>query len=197
LTIETEAPVGPLFVTTVGNTHEVEYIVLTRRNADTADLTDLQGGSLLFYDNPRTCLAKPWLEAEIGGKPLSAFFRSVDHDTKLTKTVLPVFFGQADACLVTRDGYDTMCELNPQIGSRLRIIAASPGLVTMVFFVREGYDAPFRDDFLRAMASIHENPSGLQILSLLRGDRIDRADLSCLDSARRILAARKTMEEAP
>ena len=43
-----------------------------------------------------------------------------------------MFFRQADACIITRHGFDVMGELNPQVKRQLRVLAASKPMVANV-----------------------------------------------------------------
>ena len=82
----------------------------------------------MFWQNSRMSLALAWLDIALfndGCRPVAEFCR-VEQNKKLTKVVLPVFFRQNDACVVTRRGFKTMSELNPQVGQQLRVLASSP-----------------------------------------------------------------------
>jgi phosphonate transport system substrate-binding protein len=103
--------------------------------------------------------------------------------------VLPVFFRQTDACLVDRQGFDTMCELNPQLGKQLRTLASSPRLITMVFCFRSAYSPPVKNEIVRAMEELYTTPAGQQILTVFQIDKMQIASDSDLDSARELLDA--------
>ena len=56
-----------------------------------------------------------------------------------------------DACVVARTGFETMCEINPQIGKQLKVIASSPEVVPAVFCFRADYSPPFKEDLLAGL----------------------------------------------
>jgi hypothetical protein len=51
---------------------------------------------------------------------------------KVSRIILPVFFGKADACVVTLSAFDIMADLNPQITQQLKMKKQSEGLVFML-----------------------------------------------------------------
>ena len=58
----------------------------------------------MALEHPRSGLAPTWLDTELlrNKLPLSArFFREITRTSKMSRAILPVFFNQADACLVT------------------------------------------------------------------------------------------------
>jgi len=189
-----------LFLAVQGGRTNVEYLLLVHRDSPVQDLAGLQGRKLNFYDNPRASLAPVWLDTLLlqqGLKGVAAFFGRVSSHTKLSTALLPVFFRQSDACVVDRLGFDTMCELNPQVGKQLRPVAVSPVLVPMLFCVRPDYRPAIKDRIMDALAQLHTSPAGQQLLTVLQFDRIQAADASCLESALSLLATHDRLCDKP
>lgn len=86
--------------------------------------------------------------------------------------MLPVFFGQADACLLSSYSYQLMVELNPQIGKELTVLAMSPPLVHAIIAFDRRFDAEQRNKVYQAMLSLQESPKGQQVLSLFGLERL-------------------------
>ena len=99
------------------------------------------------------------------------------------QTVLPVFFGKIDACLVTQKGFKTMGELNPQVNRQLRVLASSPEFVPTGFFFRMGYPQAQQADCLAEFTRVHTSTDGQQILTVFQTDRLQEYPGSVLDSA--------------
>lgn len=190
LRVESRLDAEPLFAPSRGGSAAVEYLLLVRRDSAFNRLGDLRHADILTYDNPRASLALPWLEvllAEQGFGPAAGFLGRIEPAARLSAVILPVFFGRATACLVTRDGFDTMAELNPQVGRELRVVARSAVLVPMVSFLRRGFTPPFRQSLITSIATIHEQASGRQVLNLVQSDAIVLLAPTALDSARELM----------
>ena len=168
-----------------------EYILLVHQDGGLAKIEDLRGHTLNLQHHSRTCLATPWLDTllrEKGLSPTRDFFSQVLAENKLTKAVLPVFFRKIDACLVTRKGFKTMGELNPQVSRQLRVLAASPPIVPTGFFFRTGFPQAQQDRCLAEFTRVHTSPSGQQILTVFQTERLEEHPASVLDSAIELLA---------
>ncbi|WP_320045273.1 hypothetical protein [uncultured Desulfobacter sp.] len=66
-----------------------------------------------------------WLRSLMVEKGLGqadTYFSKLKWVNKINEAVLPVFFKQADACLVNLKGLDIMAELNPQIAQQVKIV---------------------------------------------------------------------------
>lgn len=162
-----------------------EYILLVRAEGRFAKVEDLRGCTLNSLKQTRTSLAPIWLDTlllEKGLPPAAQFCGRVTEATKLTQTVLPVFFGKADACLVTRTGFNTMCELNPQVGRQLRVLAASTNYVPSGFFFRAGYPPARQEECLAEFKRVGKNPAGLQILTVFQTESLEEQPASVLNS---------------
>jgi phosphonate transport system substrate-binding protein len=103
--------------------------------------------------------------------------------------VLPVFFRQADACLVTRLGYATMCELNPQLAKQLRILAESPKLLTSFLAFHKDCPPETRRKFRAAVTELHKSVVGRQALMLFGSTRLVPVDISALRTSLELLHA--------
>ena len=150
-----------------------EYLLLARRKSSIADIKDLSGGVLRFLKNRRTVLSTIWLDvklAEAGLPGTKHFFDQMVPANKISGTLLPVFFGKADACLVTRKGFDTMAELNPQISHRLKILAASKEYVPGFLGFRKNYQSGIKDIVVNNIRNWHQTPAGYQILTMFQMD---------------------------
>ena len=143
------------------------------RDSKIEKIAELQGRHLNLYAHYRACLAQVWLDNLLVGErlpPTARFFNQITSTSKLAQVVLPVFFRQCDACLVTRSGFDIMCELNPQISKQLKIITNSPAVVAGVFCFRADVPAAIKGPVHRRPArtasapcwstGAHDFPSG-------------------------------------
>ena len=197
LSLEPELQGTNLFMSAVGGRFTEEYLLLVRADSGITDLRGLRGCKIILFDNARASLAPLWLDVILSEKNLGAcadHFGQVLTARKLAKVVLPVFFRQQDACIVTRRGFDTMCELNPQVRAQLRVMAASPELVPAVGFIRRGYVSPLRDTLMAALHGLETSANGKQVLALFQTDRMQESPASLLDSARELLAAHRRLK---
>ena len=102
------------------------------------------------------------------------FFSMIQEKSKESQAILAVFFGQADACIVSENGFHTMIELNPQIAQKLHAIMSSPELVEVVGFFRNDYPPADKAQAIRGMqGAIKQHERGKQIMLLFNVDRMD------------------------
>lgn len=197
LPLEPRLAPDPIFVVSRGGSARVEYLLLVRNDSGITRLADLGHAELMCLDSPLTSLALPWLDVRLaaeGRPPAADYFARVARATKLSAVILPVFFGRAKACLVTREGFKTMVELNPQLGRDLRILVESPGYVPMLSFLRRAYMPPFRQDLVDAILRMHRTAAGRQILTMVQGNAMELLPPEELDSARELLRAWRRRE---
>ena len=177
------------------------YVVLVRQDSGWTELADLRGRDLMVLQNPRMSVAFVWLDTALLEKGLgraAAFFGHIEEQNKPSRVALPVFFRKAAACLITLKSFAAMQELNPQLGSQLRVLARSPDLVSSVFAFRADFRPSYRERLFQEMHRLSESPAGQQILTLLQSQRIDEQPLSSLDSSLALLAKhRRLLAAAP
>lgn len=167
------------------------YIILAKRSSGLRQLGDLKGRRLSMLQTPKMCVAPAWLStilAEGHYPPAEQFFGSVVTDAKVSRVVLPVFFGQADACLTSERGFRTMAELNPQVSTDLTVLAGSPAMVVDFYIFRKNYDRARRQKVITAMSSLHATPAGRQIAVLFQVGEVTVRDAGCLTSVLGVLA---------
>jgi phosphonate transport system substrate-binding protein len=167
-----------------------EYLLLVKNNSGLENIEALIGRTLNVLNNPRMSLALIWLDTVLvkaTQKSSQTFFGQVNRVNKPMQTLLPVFFGKIDACLITRQSFETMEELNPQIGKQLRVLAASPEYVPSGFAFRAEHQTEFRPQIIEAMKQLHESPAGRQILTLTQASRLEPLPIACLDRSLELL----------
>jgi ABC-type phosphate/phosphonate transport system substrate-binding protein len=176
-----------------------EFLVLVGTDAEVTDLSDLTGKKLIFLDTIRTSeLAEAWVNVTLARQSLPTmreFFGDVSEVARPSRAVLPVFFGQADACLVTRSAFDTMCELNPQIGVRVRIAAASPPLLPTIFCCRRDIATDFQEAVFQIVRNMDRDPYGQQVLMTFKASKLVDIDESNLATARDIISQNERLVE--
>ncbi|MBI5382926.1 MAG: PhnD/SsuA/transferrin family substrate-binding protein [Opitutae bacterium] len=202
-----ETQFSPIFVAYIDGKISEEYVLLVHREGRIKTLADLRGRTLSLQQNVRTTLATEWLDTLLiqnGLRPAHEFCGSINPYPKLSKAVLPVFFRQSDACIVTQGGYYTMCELNPQIGRQLQVLASSPKIVPAVLCFRADYKPEFRNRVFNALRTLHQNPAGQQVLSVFQSERLVDQPESILQESidlferyRRLTAAANAANTSP
>ncbi|MDZ7582119.1 MAG: PhnD/SsuA/transferrin family substrate-binding protein [Deltaproteobacteria bacterium] len=150
-----------------------EYLVLVGADSGLTGLADLAGKQALVLRSSNTSNAGHWFRTEIlalGRGAPEAFLSRLEVRGQLSQTVLPVFFGKADACAVDRQGFATMIEMNPQVGKRLKVLVQSePYLDTLICVQLAGWERDgMRQDMMDAMLEMPNDPAGRQIMSLFK-----------------------------
>jgi ABC-type phosphate/phosphonate transport system substrate-binding protein len=132
-----------------------------------------------------------WLETQLlkaGLGRTDGFFSQVKEFRKSSQALLPVFFGQADVCLVDQSAYASMAELNPQVGKELVVLGTSPGFPREIVVLNKTCPENKRKIIRNALASLEKTPRGRQLLQLFGSDREIDFDPSYLQPARQVLA---------
>ena len=147
----------------------------------------------------RASLASAWLDTLLmrkGKQPARSFFAAIIPEAKISKPVLSVFFGQLDACVVTRRGFDTMVELNPQTGRQLEVLAVSDPYVPVAFCFRKDYHSPIKNQILGEIKRWHLSPAGKQSLTIFQTDSLEEQPGNCLKSALDLLEEHENLIDA-
>lgn len=169
----------------------LRYVLLTRAEEHQQNVAALRGRKLILLDNLYTNLAPAWLanllEDEVH-QQADSFFASVTKKEKANHAILPVFFGQADACLVTSHAFLTLCELNPQVALRLKPVATSPEVATMLWCFSRNADSDRLRRLTRIIEGIADTPVGRQVMTLFQCDRLASRPAEFLQHSLAILA---------
>ena len=117
---------------------------------------------------------------------MDRFFASTETKSKGSQALSTVYFGSADACLVTEEAYQTTVAMNPQIGRKVRILLTSPQLMGSVAVYRKAYPAHMRQLILNGVNELKNYPRGAQILSMFQATELRQATEADLTETRRM-----------
>jgi len=188
MVLSKEVGIDHWFLTKIDGEIYVEYIILAQNDEAVGNLREILKENLILLDTARTSLAPYWLDSlmEKFGIPGDATqrFANIEHVEKLSAAVLPVFFGKTDACLVTKSGFSTMVELNPQIGRKLQVIAQSPPLVHGLLCFRKGYNSPQKEEIIAALKDLDNSSAGQQVLTIFQAEALVEVDESVLEKTK-------------
>jgi phosphonate transport system substrate-binding protein len=127
------------------------YVLLVRRDANWQRLSTQSSRRLMTEIMDQPNIGRMWLETVLRERQLPAgdtYFTQITPAAKPERIILPVFFRQADACLVLESAYQTMVELNPQISRQLTVLARSPGFITSIGCATELLSQELIDRFI-------------------------------------------------
>lgn len=134
-----ELNLKPLLLATRSGRWESRFVLLVSNTSGIQNLRDLQNRTLLVHRDGCGNLVDYWLDAAIAagtGMQRQSFARC-QTVTQAREAVLPVFFGEADACVVSVAAYQAVVAQNPvQIPVRLTTLAKSKELPGQVVACR-------------------------------------------------------------
>jgi phosphonate transport system substrate-binding protein len=190
----------PYYVGLTGRSSAEEFMLMVHKSSNNSSLADLRNKRLLVLESARTGMASIWLDKillESGCSEAKEFFMEVRQVPKVSKAVLPVFFQQMDACLVTRISFGTMAELNPQLRKSMRVIRSSPSVVPSLVCFSHDYQSANKEEVIQALDELHQSSKGQQVLMLFKIDRLVRCSDSDFAPAKKILDAYRQLKESP
>jgi ABC-type phosphate/phosphonate transport system substrate-binding protein len=131
-----------------------------------------------------------WIEVllhEDGLGPADRFFSSLSSVSTPSAAALPVFFGKVGAGVVDRDSFEVMKEMNPQLGSRLRVLAVSSPLIKGILCV-DKRPILYHDDLMQGLRELHQSTAGKQILMIFKSNRLKPVNTEDLERTRTLCA---------
>jgi ABC-type phosphate/phosphonate transport system substrate-binding protein len=163
------------FIGVRNNSWAEQYVLLTHNANGFHNIADLKGKRLILHSGRRMGLATEWLNILLRDSNLteaSEFFGQIRTSTKISSAVLPAFFKQVEACLVTQSGFETMSEMNPQLGKQLTAIKVSPSLLPSLICVRGNLPLLHKEEIRQALLDLQIEASGQQVLALFSLDKL-------------------------
>ncbi len=188
----------PILSADYGNRFYNELLLLVREDSGIKEIGHLRGKSLLLDVGQQGSIPIKWLDSILKQRFMSntrVFFSKTQENKKSSKVIMPVFFGQVDACLVSRNSYEMLVEQNPQIGHKLLILERSPGFVTGILAARNDIGIKRRDAIIKVLTEMHTDPKGKQILTLFRINRLVPFLPEHLASVSKVLKESRTQTE--
>lgn len=189
LELKHRTPLSPWFTFRRGGPAGLELVLLTPANG-AGSLGQLRGKRLVVYSAEHSELAALWIETLLQERyqvRLPEFFGSVTTDLKPTKAVLPVFFGQRDGCIVTRDAFNVMSEMNPQVARQLAVRDSSPPLLAAVLCANQHSDPELLRQIHSALTTAHEDTAAKQILTTFRIEKLDPFDPQLFENVNQLV----------
>lgn len=197
LRIRDRLELEPVFIGLKDGSAAEEYLLVVRKDSPAESPDQLKGKALLADKSGKGELPVMWLDTVLMRQGLPAcrgFFKTVKEVEKPSAAVLPVFFGQADAAIVTSRAFETMAELNPQLSRQLKTLARSPGLVAALVCVRKDLFRTLHAEFEEFEAKFNSDLASKQVLSLFRMDNIERFKPSYLVETERLFAEHRKLK---
>jgi len=151
------------------------YVLLARSDVTLETLKPDRKTTLLLQTGAMGKIAQLWLDTLLlrnGFAESGEFFSTTNRVERASRAVLPVFFGQADACVVSRKAFETVVEMNPQLKTQLNVLAESPPLINPVSCFCGSVKEEDRRDLKKALSMLKDKPDGEQMLMLFRMNAI-------------------------
>ncbi len=151
-----------------------DYILLTEENIK--NLAELKGSKIGIVSKSNYSIPNMWLSylLNINNLPIpNKYFSEIKESDKESQLILSVFFQQLNACIVTKNSFNLMTELNPQVGNKLKILAVSPDLIqTVTAFPKNFKNEEHRKLIINAAEQLNSYPGGKQLLTLMNTDQV-------------------------
>ncbi|MDD2337367.1 MAG: PhnD/SsuA/transferrin family substrate-binding protein [Geobacteraceae bacterium] len=175
LQIRDRAPMTPVIVAANNFGNAREYSLIVRRDSGIKSIADLRGKTIVLPSFIKNEASHIWLHVLL--------MREVKHDCTLfsrqtrespasSKSILKVFFKQADAAIVSHGALATSNVLNPQIGRELAVITESKPLHGDITCVPNMQSDKLKLSIINSALHLHETTTGRQIFTLFQVERV-------------------------
>ena len=174
--VSDKASLYPMVVSSLRGEVGERLALMTHRDSGLQNLEHLQGKRMVIEIGNRGNMPRMWLEIMLqrnGLPPSDKFLDDVKEVGKVSKAILPVFFHQADACIVALDAFMTMGDLNPQVRETAMVLATSPAFCRPIVCARKDiYEKRLKELLDESLFSLHKDVQGQLLLALFHVDQL-------------------------
>ena len=170
----------PLHILSKADRPTESYLLIMAAGQNIETLAKQRGRSLIIEKGGSGEIALAWLAIWLeqqGIGPVESFFSEVRIADKPSRAILPVFFGQASACVVAESAFTVMAELNPQIKRKITILDRSPGFVNLIVCATKQLEPIDKQHVFEEGMAINESADGQQVLTIIQMRRIFKFDM--------------------
>ncbi|MGR9044386.1 MAG: PhnD/SsuA/transferrin family substrate-binding protein [Gammaproteobacteria bacterium] len=151
---------------------ENNSLLLLVNKDSVGSLNDLRGKSLIMPKNDE--LADVFLDTlmlKTYRQRYKQVFSTIQPKIKNNRIVLDLFFKKADAAMVYAGAFEIMAELNPQIKTKIKVLASYPVRAKNFSYFKRNY--PLRELLTKKAMSYGEFPRAKQILAVYKTPELD------------------------
>lgn len=171
----------------VPNDPTENLLIITRKNEGLDEFKAIRGKRLALVEyDPVADLYIDYLALSTFKKNYHASFKSISREKKAHQIILKLFFGQADVICVYQNAYKIASELNPQLLSKLQIVAQLRGIPQGAGFFHKNVPAEFREHVISKVMQLETYARGRQFLQLFKADKTIRASLADLTATKQL-----------
>lgn len=170
--------------------------LVVRRDSGLTGFADLRNKRVSRMSNDR--LAEVFLETQClkASKQRCRQFFTLAEEKRDIQSVYSVFFGKADAALVTLVTLRTATELNPQVATRLKVIQDWKTLSLVFGMMTSQASTGHLDAMMRSAREALKSTRGRQMMELFKTDYIEPVDPSALSPYWALLQEYRALERA-
>lgn len=175
--LRTHTALEPAMTTVSGKNHQVELLLLARRDSGLNGIADLKRRTIALPSRASQfgSTYHIWLETLVmkrGESSPERFFSSLRETRNASQAIMPVFFHKIDACVVSGQAFQVTSELNPQIARELKVIARINHLTGGIIALRQDLPEERKQRIRQALMTLHEDQEGRQMFVLFQLDRL-------------------------
>ncbi|MEX0320567.1 MAG: PhnD/SsuA/transferrin family substrate-binding protein [Puniceicoccaceae bacterium] len=178
----------PIYITRIERAGPMgAYHLLAPESSGISGWADVAGKELLILKSYRCHLTSDWFKQSLEQNGVAEDSVRTETVDAVSNAILPVFFGKADACVVSDEAYVLMKELNPQIGKKLLPVETSPSFAEVIICLNQD----FRNDrqlLIDSVQYMHLNPSGEQVMMLFKISQLVPFEERFLDNVQQLLS---------
>lgn len=164
----------PIFISSNSKSIYTKLLLITKKtNAE--NISGFKGKKLGFYLRESNPIPKLWMDVVLAKNKLCSeekFFSRLKEYNSDPQVLFSVFFGQTDIGIVSEAAYETMNELNPQIGKQLKILLTSPGFVfDVASFTQTSRNNSYSRKIKKNAVLLNSSPEGKELMTLMKTER--------------------------
>lgn len=173
-------------INTINESSET-IIVMTRKNEGLDNFKNLRGKSLSLVEfNPISELYVDYLSRTNFKKNYKEAFNKIIKEKKSQQAILKLFFGQTDVICIYQNALKIATELNPQLETKLQVIAKITSMPQAIGLFHKNTPASFAEKVIADASELDKYPRGRQLLQLFKADKLVPAKLDDLSAVKQL-----------